>query len=112
MKILLAVEPVDFRRGIDGLKRLCESVLKADPFSGGLFVFRNRKGTSIKILSYDSQGFYLFYKRLSAGRFTGWPKHGDDGICSLDVQALQILIWNGDPGKSTWAPAWKNIREK
>ena len=53
MRILLAVQPADFRRGIDGLARLCREELKADPFSGAVFVFRNRRRTSIKLLVYD-----------------------------------------------------------
>ena len=53
MKILLAVEPVDFRKGMDGMAALCRTVLKSDPFSGCLFVFLNRRRTAIKILSYD-----------------------------------------------------------
>ena len=58
-RILVAVEPVDFRNGIDGLARICKEVLKADPFAGWLFVFRGRRGTSIKVFAYDSQGFWL-----------------------------------------------------
>jgi transposase len=53
MRILVAVEPVDFRAGIDGLARLCKQQLASDPFSGTLYVFRNRRGTAIKILAYD-----------------------------------------------------------
>ena len=53
MRILVAVKPVDFRKGIDGLAGICRSVLKSDPFSGYVFVFRNRRGTAIKILVYD-----------------------------------------------------------
>lgn len=56
MRILLAVETVDFRNGIDGLARVCKQQLQADPFSGGLFIFRNRRRTAIKILVYDGQG--------------------------------------------------------
>ena len=52
-RILVAIEPADFRRGIDSLARLCRDVLHNDPFSGALFVFRNRNGKSIKILGYD-----------------------------------------------------------
>ena len=73
MKILLAVEPVDFRKGIDGMAALCRTVLTSDPFAGCLFVFLNRSKTSIKILSYDGQGFWLCQKRLSKGRFNWWP---------------------------------------
>ena len=53
MRILLAVEPVDFRKGIDGLAGVCRKVLACDPFGGQVFVFRNRRRTAIKILSYD-----------------------------------------------------------
>ena len=53
MRILVAVEPADFRRGIDGLARPCRQALRSDPFSGAVFVFRNRSGKAIKILAYD-----------------------------------------------------------
>ena len=53
MRILLAVAPADFRRGMDGLARLCREVLQTDPFSGAAFVFRNRRRTAIKIVVYD-----------------------------------------------------------
>ena len=76
MRIMVAVEPADFRRGIDGLARLCKDVLKHDPFSGWVFVFRNRSATALKILVYDGQGFWLCHKRLSSGRFRWWPAGG------------------------------------
>jgi hypothetical protein len=50
MRLLVAVEPADFRRGIDGLVRTCREVLGADPFSGAVIVFRNRRATAIKLL--------------------------------------------------------------
>jgi transposase len=53
LRILLACQPVDFRNGIDGLAALCQKVLAEDPFSGALVVFRNRRGTALKILCYD-----------------------------------------------------------
>jgi hypothetical protein len=57
MKILVAVEPADFRRGIDGLAQLCREALHQDPFLGAVFVFRNRSGTALKLLTYDGQDF-------------------------------------------------------
>ena len=66
MKILVAVEPADFRRGIDALARLCQEALQQDPFVGTVFVFRNRKATSLKVLMYDGQGFWLCQKRQSS----------------------------------------------
>ena len=76
MRILVAIEPADFRKGIDGLARICKEVLKQDPFSGWVFVFRNRPATALKALIYDGQGFWLCHKRLSSGRFPWWPVGG------------------------------------
>jgi len=59
MRILLAVEPADFRKGIDGLAQLCRQRLQADPLSGAMFVFSNRRRKALKILVYDGQGFWL-----------------------------------------------------
>ena len=62
MRILVAVAPADFRKGIDGLGGVCRKALGTDPLSGCVFVFRNRRGTAIKILAYDGQGFWLCQK--------------------------------------------------
>ena len=56
MKILLALEPVDFRNGIDGLARICRERLGSDPFTGVVVVFRNRRATTIRLLLHDGQG--------------------------------------------------------
>ena len=77
MRILVAVESIDGRKGIDSLAQLCREKLAADPFSGCLFMFRSRRGTAIKLLAYDGQGFWLATKRLSKGRFRWWPT-GDE----------------------------------
>ena len=69
MRILVAVEPQDFRRGIDGLSRICREVLLSDPLAGTVFVFRSRAGTAIRVLCYDGQGMWMCHKRLSEGRF-------------------------------------------
>jgi len=59
MRILVAIEAVDGRKGIDSLAQLCQEKLRADPFSGCVFIFRSRRATSIRILTYDGQGFWL-----------------------------------------------------
>jgi transposase len=110
MRILVAVEPVDFRRGIDGLARLCREVLDSDPFAGWLFVFRNRRATAIKILTYDSQGFWLAHKRLSQGPFRWWPTEVRDAAARLDAHQLQRLIMGGDPAARDAAPVWRPVR--
>ena len=110
MRIVVGVDPVDFRRGIDGLARLCREVLDSDPFAGWLFVFRNRRATAIKILTYDSQGFWLAHKRLSQGRFRWWPTTASDAAACLDAPQLQRLIMGGDPAARDAAPVWRRVR--
>ena len=110
MRILVAVEPVDFRAGIDGLVRVCQQQLKADPFSGALFVFANRRRTAIKILVYDGNGFWNCHKRLSSGRFRYWPHGGDRQVHSvLQAHELQVLLMGGDPASAKGAPAWRRL---
>ncbi len=109
MRILLAVEPVDFRKGIDGLVAICRQKLNSEPFEGAVFVFCGRRRTSLKILMYDSQGFWLCQKRLSVGRFKWWPQSGEDPCRSLDVHQLQLLLWNGDPSAGKTAPMWRRL---
>lgn len=110
MKILLAVVPVDFRKGIDGLAQLCREVLRAEPTGGAVFCFKNRRGTSIRLLTFDGQGFWLCQKRLSMGTFRWWPKDGADGATQLGVHELQLLLWNGNPSQAQTAPAWKPVK--
>jgi transposase len=110
MRVLVAVEPVDFRNGIDGLVAVCRQRLQADPMSGALFVFGSRRRRSIKILAYDGQGFLLCQKRLSAGRFSWWPAAGQAAAVRLDAHQLQLLLWNGDPSHAGIAPLWRPIQ--
>jgi transposase len=108
-RILLAVDPVDFRRGIDGMARLCREVLRSEPLNGGVFVFRSRRGSSIRLLQFDGQGFWLCQKRLSKGTFRWWPRSGVDGALKFDVHQLQLLLWNGNPLQIQVAPAWRPL---
>lgn len=109
MRILLAIEPADFRKGIDGLAGICRKELQANPLGGSAFIFRNKKGTSIKILIYDGQGFWLCQKRLSKGKFHWWPDKIDQKTKSLAAHELQLLLWNGDPTKSPAGEMWKKL---
>ena len=109
IRILVAVEPVDFRKGIDGLSGVCRRILRSDPFSGYMFIFRNRLATAIKILMYDGQGFWLCQKRLSKGHFKWWPQKSNEPLSQLAVHELQLLIANGNPLKGEVEPAWRSI---
>lgn len=107
-RIFVATEPVDFRKGIDGLAAVCRRVLGDNPLSGALYVFRNRAGTTLKILCYDGQGYWLCTKRLSQGRFTWWPTTQDTST-RLSARELAIVLWNGHPQQAGMADDWKKL---
>ena len=107
LRILVAVEAVDGRRGMDSLAQLCREKLNSDPFSGCLFIFRNRSARAIRILAYDGQGFWLATKRLSKGRFRWWPT-GADASRSLRAHQAQLLLAGGNPEIEA-APVWRRV---
>jgi transposase len=109
MRILLAVEPADFRKGIDGLACLCRVTLRSDPFSGCVFVFGNRSRKAIKILVYDGRGFWLCQKRLSKGRFPWWPQSDSQATWSLETHQLAVLLSGGDPTLAQGAAVWRRV---
>lgn len=109
MRILVAVGSFDFRCGIDGLSRLCREHLNADPYSGVVFIFRNRRRTAIKALTYDGQGFWICHKRLSAGHFRHWPT-GATPTQPIQAHELHLLLMGGDPAQAKAAPLWRPLR--
>src|SRR2546422_378954 len=72
-RIFLATEPVDFRQGIDGLGAVCRQRLGDHLLEGAVYVLRHRSGTSLKLLLYDGQGYWMMRKRLAQGRCAWWP---------------------------------------
>jgi transposase len=107
VRILVAVEAVDGRKGIDAIVQLWREKLNADPFSGCLFIFRTRRGTAIRILQYDGQGFWLATKRLSQGRFRWWPT-GTEAARTLRAYQAQLLLAAGNP-EAEAAPVWRPV---
>lgn len=107
-RVYLAVSAIDFRAGMGTLRALCYQTAMADPFSGHFFIFTNKRKTAIKILFYDSQGFWLCHKRLSKGCFSHWPRSADC-VVQLEHTQLQVLIQNGDPTTIHTSPPWRDV---
>ena len=95
-RVYVGTIPIDFRKGIDSIVALCQTQWQTDPRSGHVFLFTNRRATSLKLLNYDGQGYWLCQKRLSAGSFSHWPRNRQGVIC-LTVTQLHVLLANGDP---------------
>jgi transposase len=109
MRILVCLEPVDFRKGIDGLVQLCKAALGEDPFRGTVFAFRNRRATAVKVLAYDGQGFWLCQKRLSESKFRWWPSGSNERAKTLAAHELHVLLSACDPNGTKAAPVWRPV---
>ena len=109
MRIRVAVEPADFRKGIDGLARVCRESLHSEPFSGCVFVFCNKSRKAVKILVYDGQGFWLCQKRLSKGRFPWWPHSVSAPTKVFQAHQLAVLLSGGDPAAAKGVAPWRRV---
>lgn len=111
LNILLACQPVDFRKGIDGLIGLCRDHLDLEIYDGTLFVFRNRRGTALKVLTFDGVGWWLVIRRFSQGRLQWWPKAQADTLThTLEAQQLQVMLYNGLPEQASFVSPWRSLR--
>jgi transposase len=107
VRIYVAAEPVDLRRGFDGLAAAVRSVMAADPLSGHLFVFLNRRQNRVKVLFWDRTGFALLYKRLERGTFAlpTAPALGQRHI-EVDAGELHCLLEGLDLQEARRRPRW------
>jgi transposase len=90
VRIVLATEPVDMRRGHDGLCAIVRNQWRLDPFAGHLFVFLGKRADRVKCLFWDRGGFVLYYKRLERCRFK-LPKVAP-GATRIDLDAVQLSM--------------------
>lgn len=92
--IVLATQPQDFRKGIDGFVAICRDTLQQNPLADIRFIFINR--TMLRVLCYDGNGYWLMTKRLSKGRFHGWPSSGSP-VSKLVATQLRTLLRGDTP---------------
>ena len=112
VQVVLATEPVDLRRGHDGLVTLVRSLWRADPYSGTLFVFFGRRRDRVKILFFSAGGFVVYYKRLERGRFC--MPHVPEAASQivLDAASLAMLLDGVDLRAVRRAPRWEPARAR
>lgn len=91
VRIYVAAEPVDLRRGFDGLAAATRQIISADPLSGHLFVFLNRRSNRMKILLWERSGYLLLYKRLEHGRFR-LPRTPELGKRHIEVEGADLAL--------------------
>ena len=106
VRIFLAAQPTDMRKGFDGLSALVKA-RGADVYSGHLYVFVSRRGDRVKVLSWDRGGFVLWYKRLERGRFRLPAIEGDRESIELDSGQLSMLLDGVDLSRVRRQKVWE-----
>jgi transposase len=104
-QLFMAIKPVDFRNGIDGLKALCQRQWSINPLHGYVFIFRNRSGTAVKLLTFDGNGFWLCQKRFSTGKLKWWPRTEKEAVALRAVELL-IMLQQGNPSAALVPQDW------
>ena len=87
VKIFVATEPVDFRKAFRGLSGIVRTLLKNDPLSGHLFIFRNRRGDAVKMVCFDGRASWTFHAKFAKGRLNWWPS-----VSQIQVSQLMGLL--------------------
>jgi transposase len=95
-RIYIAIQPLDFRKQLDGLIAVCENQLKQSTRTGSWFVFINRARTMIRALVYDHNGYWLATKRLSRGRYRNWPRSPEPLAPCVAAELMHLLKNEGE----------------
>lgn len=90
-RVYLACGSTDLRKSIDGLAAIVQECFELDPFSSALFVFCNRQRDKLKILYWEHNGFWLYYRRLERGAFR-WPVDASTGVLRINRRQLRWLL--------------------
>ena len=106
LKVYLHRAPIDMRRGRNGLAALAKEVLLQDPFGHSLFVFIGRKFDTLKILSWDRNGFCVWWKKIESDEKFHWPRLLQEEVVSLTVEQLNWLL----DGYDVWAQPHRMIK--
>lgn len=109
-RLLLAIAPIDFRKGINTIVALVDQQLSEIPDDGTLYVFSNRSKTCVKILVYDGQGYWLCMKRFSSGKLKWWPNSNLD-VYNIGAKELQVLLYQGNPVQANIKPDWRPVNQ-
>jgi transposase len=107
--LLVAIQPLDFRKGTDSIAAYCKYQLDQDPYNGVLYAFRNKAGRAVKILAFDGVGVYLVIRRFSQGKLAWWPQSIDQALQPLAAQQLAVLLAQGNPRHAAFPEDWCKI---
>jgi transposase len=107
-KLFVAIEPIDFRKRMDGTAAVCRVKYEKNPQDGAIYIFRNRSMTSIRLYFFDGLCEWSCDLRIASGKFPHWPK-SKEIMPSIVAQQFYVLIRGGDPNTTICRQDWKKI---
>ena len=108
LKFYLYNHPTDMRKSFDGLFGIIKASLKLNPLSGDIYVFMNKRRNRIKLLYWDGDGFWIFYKRLEKGTFQKPVRASENGTVNLLYNELVMLLDGIDLGSIKRRPRFRS----
>lgn len=108
--VMIAIYPIDFRAGLNKLSSLADSLLEDSHEKSGIFVFRNKRRTDIKIIFYDDNGYFLGHKRLSKGKLGWWPRTETERLSISSTQLIKLL--KGVDPRGGFLPKMRKLHPK
>lgn len=111
IRVLIGIDPIDFRAGINKVRTIAHEVFDEDPMGGDvLFMFKNKRRTDVKFLLYDGTGFILGHKRLSEGKLRWWPRNEYEAQAISSERVIRLL--HGVDPRSEYHPEWQEVLER
>ena len=107
-KILVAVEPLNFQKRMDGTAGVCRAAYEEDPLNGTIYVFRNRRSTMIRLYFFDGLVEWCCDLRIAKGRFPHWPKD-DKPLTGVKTHELILLVRGANPSMARSLPEWRKL---
>ena len=108
MPIFVGIEPIDFRKRLNGTVGICRTRLEKDPYDGSVFLFRNRSRTMIRIYCFDGLVEWGCDLRIAKGKFPYWPS-STEPIKKIQAHQLYLLVKGGDPEIAKVQEDWRKI---
>lgn len=110
LTVMIALNPIDFRAGHNRLRAVAEELFGEDPQKSGLFMYRNRRNTDVKLIFYNGTGFFVGHQKLSKGKLKWWPRSEAEAK-NISADSVNRLLRGFDP-RGSWHPDWQVLDVK
>ena len=107
LTVMITLNPIDFRCGHNKLRAIAKQIFDKDPRQSGIFIYKNKRSTDVKLLFYNGTGFFVGHQKLSKGRLQWWPRTKEEAL-AISAEQINRLLMGFDP-RGSWHPNWGSV---